>query len=95
MFDSDPVLKQAIIDLNNGYNQEYFTGPDGFPGAENSVLLPILERAGIHKTNPAVVYATIKTGRMVTEANVKLLSRGDKREWTKYVNEYYKRAPKQ
>ena|SRR5271157_4489405 len=88
MFDSDPILAQAVIDLNNGYNQEYFSGPRGFDGAENTVLLPVMEKAKLHEMNPQAVYATIKTGRLVTKENYKLLSKADKKEWRKYVEEY-------
>lgn len=88
MFDNDPILAQAVVDLDNGFNQEYFTGPNGYNGSKNSVLLSLMERAKIHETSPALVYATIKTGRMVTEQNYKLLAKADVREWKKYVREY-------
>ena len=88
MFDSDPILKQAVIDLDNGYNQDYFAGPNGFQGAENCILLTMLEKVGLHEMNPVAVYATIKTGRMVTKENWKLLSKADKKEWQMYCDEY-------
>ena len=42
---------------------------------------------------PEIAYATLKTERMVTEENVRLLSEEDFEEWQEAVKEYEKLKP--
>lgn len=48
-------------------------------------MIEIMKKAGI---DPAIIYATEKTGRLVTEANQHLLSDMDLDEWNSAMEEY-------
>jgi hypothetical protein len=49
-------------------------------------FLDAASRAGIR---PEIIYAMKKTGRMVTEANRRLLADEDLQEWQDAINEYF------
>ena len=48
-------------------------------------MIEIMKKAGI---DPAIIYATEKTGRLVTEANQNFLSDIDLDEWNSAIEEY-------
>ena len=52
------------------------------------MVKPILASAIKIGVDPALIYATIKTQRLVTEENIRLLSREDLQEWTGAIEEY-------
>ena len=52
------------------------------------VMIKIMEEAG---TRPEVIYAYKKTGRIVTEDNMRFLTREDLREWDDAVAEYFEK----
>jgi hypothetical protein len=49
----------------------------------------LLQAAGDSGIDPAIVYAMNKTGRIVTETNVHLLTDAELREWNDAVDEYH------
>jgi hypothetical protein len=57
-------------------------------GEAIEMVKPILASAIKIGVDPALIYATIKTQRLVTEENIKLLSREDLQEWTGAIEEY-------
>ena len=52
------------------------------------MVKPILASAVKIGVDPALIYATIKTQRLVTEENFKFLSREDLQEWVDAIEEY-------
>ena len=48
-------------------------------------ICEVMSLAGI---DPAVIYAYQKTGRILTDSNMKYLSREDLEEWSKAIEEY-------
>ena len=44
--------------------------------------------------NPALIYATKKTGLLLTESNTENFTQSELREWSKAVNEYNRRVEK-
>jgi hypothetical protein len=48
----------------------------------------LLDRAQAAGINPAIIYAARKTRRMVTEENMKYLSKEELNEWQAAVDEY-------
>jgi hypothetical protein len=48
----------------------------------------LLQAAGDSGIDPAIVYAMNKTGRIVTEDNLELLTDSEVQEWSDAVNEY-------
>ena len=53
-------------------------------------LIDVMVKAGV---NPARVYAFQKTGRLVTEENIKNLSVANVKEWEDAMNEYFRAHP--
>jgi hypothetical protein len=47
-----------------------------------------LQAVGDSGIDPAIVYAMNKTGRIVTEGNLKFLTDAELQEWNDAVNEY-------
>jgi hypothetical protein len=52
----------------------------------------LLQAAGDSGIDPAIVYAMNKTGRIVTETNVHLLTDAELREWNDAVDEYHQKV---
>ena len=49
-------------------------------------ITAVMERVGI---DPALIYATRKTGMMVTEMNLHRWSKRDLKKWDNAIKEYY------
>ncbi len=49
---------------------------------------PLIEAMTKINVRPALIYASIKTGRILTADNMQLLSGDDLAEWEKYCAEY-------
>lgn len=61
------------------------------PAALETAMVEAMEQAGI---DPAKIYAFRRTGRIVTEDNVRVLSQQDLDEWQAAIEEYERRAPR-
>jgi hypothetical protein len=48
-----------------------------------------VQAAGASGIDPALVYARNKTGRIVTEQNMRFLTDADTQEWSDAVDEYH------
>lgn len=71
----NPILAKALAE-NKDHPQEVL-----------EELVAALVRVG---AEPSKIYATIKTGRMLTEQNMKLLTKADLKEWRDACREYDK-----
>jgi len=55
----------------------------------NEVWSSLLQAAGDSEIDPALVYAMNKTGRIVTQQNMRFLTDADLQEWNDAVDEYH------
>ncbi len=73
----NPILAKALAET------ETAEPPEAAPYLRELVALCV--KTGVR---PSVIYAMIKTGRMVTQQNMKLLSKSDLKEWRDAYDEY-------
>jgi hypothetical protein len=84
LIQSNPILAEALAKVERE-NREARNSPKGFL---RSLVARCLE-AGMA---PEKIFAVIKTGRVLTERNLKFLSREDIKEWVDACNEYNRLA---
>ena len=78
----NPVLAQAVKDAENPNSRTY-----AYWGCLEHLreMVAIAVRAGVE---PSKIYAMIKTGRVLTDDNMKFLSKADIKEWADAAREY-------
>src|SRR5580658_2320359 len=81
-----------------GPDDPLFFDPDGaapqFLSDERTdeIWKSLLQAAGDSGIDPAIIYAMNKTGRIVTETNVHLLTDAELQEWNDAVDEYHQKV---
>ncbi len=81
LLDSNPIISAAFGKFVSESDEEAI-----------EMVKPILASAIKVGVDPALIYATIKKQRLVTEENIKLLSREDLQEWVDAIEEYNAQA---
>ena len=76
---TNPIIRKAL--------EEEERTPDSLWG-EGLSCRPFVEAATTANVEPAKIYAAIKTGRVVTVDNMKLLDEDDLAEWEMFCEEY-------
>jgi hypothetical protein len=78
----NPVLAQAVKDAENPNSRTY-----AYWGSLEHLreMVAIAVRAGVE---PSKIFAMIKTGRLLTDDNMKFLSKADIKEWADAAREY-------
>lgn len=79
----NPILAKALAKAEKEHSQEGSAGKAAIEFLREFVALAV--KTG---TEPATIYATIKTGRIVTNENMKLLTKADIKEWQDATREY-------
>jgi hypothetical protein len=74
---ANPVILKALEDEERN--------PDSQWGGRCRPLIEAMMKINVR---PALIYASIKTGRVLTTDNMNLLSREDLIEWERYCAEY-------
>lgn len=78
----NPVLAQAVKDAENPNSRTYaYWG--SFEHLREMVAIAL--RAAVE---PSKIYAMIKTGRVLTDDNMKFLAKADIKEWADAAREY-------
>lgn len=78
----NPVLAQAVKDAENP-NSRTHTYWGSLEHLREMVAIAV--RVGVE---PSKIYAMIKTGRLLTDDNMKFLSKADIKEWADAAREY-------
>jgi hypothetical protein len=58
--------------------------------SQKEIWRALVQAAGESRMDPALVYAMNKTGRIVTEQNMRFLTDADVQEWNDAVDEYHR-----
>ena len=79
----NPVLAQAVKDAESPNSRTYAYW--GLALEHLREMVAIAVRAGVE---PSKIYAMIKTGRVLSDDNMKFLSKADIKEWADAAREY-------
>ena len=83
---TNPIILKALEEEEG--NQDSLWG-------EGGTCRPFVEAATEANVEPAKIYAAIKTGRILTADNMKLLSEDDLAEWQMFCEEYAELAERE